>query len=293
MRQFHTELIQTHGYDNTIHNIIFSVSDPPLYESDILTDETAKDKLTCKYLYSYASATNTDEENGRFMEVNCPTDYVITGCTSFSRYSSGIRWGELAYETSDCFTHTVSSIKPDLYGTLLTASCCKVDNSIAQLHATYTTSVTSNSDFCVETECPIDMVSIGCTATDSHQATDKFSGTKWIRNTHFLSGCKAQRSDLGYLWQTAYCAQLQNSDNDLICMSQNGNKAIEKEYGDYESVAICNGHGYVMTDCNGYIKHEIDYCTAGKAYGNDFGVLYGSYMLNGEYASITTTKRPI
>eukprot|EP01084_Bolivina_argentea_P145995 255764_1 len=290
-REFQSELIQKHGYDPELHHIIFSVPDTVSYESaDIESDGkgtiTSEDKLQCKYMHT------TSSTSGAFMEINCPNDEVITGCTSIARYAGGVRWGESAYYTSHCYTHAASITTTQSYATLLTARCCKVTNSklgtSTQLMTTYDTSDTSNSDFCVETECDTDMTSIGCAATDSHQMMDEFSGTIWLKTSETTSGCRAQRGEMGYLWQTSYCGKLLNTNKNLICKTVNGNVAtIRQSSGDYESQAICSavGEGYTLTDCNGHIKPDIDYCTARKAYGNDRGILYGSYMFTGGLVS--------
>ena len=198
MTVFHNKLIEKHGYNSPNYDVQFFVMDRDNEENINDQSDESNGRLKCGTMFRWIYDSQT------FLQIKCETRrsdplFTITGCIGYERDSDGFRWGESGYLTSECYTH---SLDPGY--TALSGRCCKVvgsdnNNYISTVNeATY---VLSGGAFCLQSVCKPDEVAVGCTANDGWANRDAtFSGVERINIPNDAqTGCKAQRSDAGFL----------------------------------------------------------------------------------------------
>eukprot|EP01084_Bolivina_argentea_P105535 188979_1 len=232
-----------------------------------------------------------------YMAISCShqsgmdNTWKIVGCIAYEPYTKGIRWGEIGYYDTDCYTISKQWAR-------ITARCCRIRPNYAYPETVEPTVLsTSYSNYQISENTIESCVTAGkqclvtgCTASDSKAITQQFSGVKYeIEN--FQSICKAQRSDAGYLWVSPYCASL-NNGRELECVTKEGvavKKVPDTQGFLFSSSSQCP-KGYSMTDCNAYVDDEIDSCH-NTSIGTDYGTNYGGFIEDDGSGSVKCIAR--
>ncbi|KAK6179074.1 hypothetical protein SNE40_011514 [Patella caerulea] len=178
-------------------------------------------------------------KDDQHVDVKCPQDYVLTGCSSLTKALTAKGDGTSVDTQNGVICRAWNGGGPENYNSPVHAfaRCCKVTGLKCEYRATPKPSP-SEFDVIVETKCPNNMYATGCAAHNWNRHMDGIYPT-----TH---SCLAQnQDDFGGTWSYSICCNAPN----MHCQVKKSTSESGHKIGD-SSVVSCS-NGWTMTGCHG------------------------------------------